>query len=58
MEGGRGEVGDEIVVEFSVSHDVAVDRRGVVCIVIALRKGNEACINIDWLAIAVRNLQE
>lgn len=50
MEGGRGEVGDKVVVEFSLSQYFSGTWRGVVCTVVALGKGDEACIEVDWLA--------
>lgn len=51
MQGGRGEVGDEVVVEFSRSRDFTGTWRGVICTVVALGEGDEACIEVDLLAI-------
>ena len=51
MEGGRGDVGDEVIVEFSLSQDISGTWRGVVCTVVALGKGDEACIDVYLLAI-------
>lgn len=51
MEGGRGDVGDEVIVEFSLSQDISGTWRGVVCTVVALGKRNEACIEVYLLAI-------
>ena len=51
MEGGGGEVSDEVVVEFSLSQYFTGTWRGVVCTVVALGKGDEACIDVYLLAI-------
>lgn len=43
-------MGDEVVVEFSLSQDFTGTWRGVVSTVVALGKRDEACIDVDWLA--------